>query len=367
MVVRAPGRVNLIGEHTDYNDGFVMPMAINRAVWIALEPVDTMTVEIYSLNYENTRSFSLGAIEKADMSWVEYVKGVAWALRDAGLSLKGWRGTMIGDVPLGAGLSSSAAVELAVGRAFNEVAELGLSPTELALLGQKAENKWVGVNCGIMDQMISSAGQTDHALMIDCRSLELHPVPLPEDMRVVILDTATRRGLSSSAYNERRSQCEKGARIFGKSHLRDVGVEEFEARAGELDPLTRRRCRHVVTENDRVMQAVDALTQGDAETFGKLMQASHASLRDDFEVSCDELDAMVEIAMRQPDCLGARMTGAGFGGCAVAWVQADGAEAFAAAVAEAYEKQTGIKPNVYVCNATQGAAVVHDLAGQSKH
>ena len=203
LIVRAPGRVNLIGEHTDYNDGFVLPMAINRAVWIALQPTDSGSIELYSLNYEEKKSFDLSAFNKESMSWIEYIKGVAWALQNQGLEIKGFRGTIYGNVPLGAGLSSSAAVELATAQSFNNISELNLNEADLALTGQKAENKWVGVNCGIMDQMISSAGKEDRALMLDCRTLKYESVPLPDEVKVVILDTATRRGLESSAYNER--------------------------------------------------------------------------------------------------------------------------------------------------------------------
>ena len=228
----------------------------------------------------------------------------------------------------------------------------------MAKLGQRAENRWVGVNCGIMDQMISAAGQAGHALLIDCRSLDFEPAPLPAGTAVVILDTATRRGLVDSAYNERRAQCEAAARFFGVPALRDVSVEQFEARAGELDELTRRRARHVVSENARTLAAAEAMRQGDAAELGRLMDASHTSLRDDFEVSSRELDIMVRCAQRVPGCLGARMTGAGFGGCAVALVDAGVAEGFAQAVAASYQASAGFTPNVYICTATNGAEVV---------
>lgn len=357
-VVRAPGRVNLIGEHTDYNDGFVMPMAIDRAVWIALAPREDRKVEIYSMNYEETEGFDLDALEKGDHGWIEYVKGVAWALGEKGCKLSGWQGVMYGDVPLGAGLSSSAALELGIARAFVTLGGLSLDETELALVGQRAENKWVGVNCGIMDQQISSAGRAGYALLIDCRSLEMQPAPLPEGTAVVILDTATRRGLESSAYNERRSQCEAGAKFFGVSHLRDVEPKQFEAQAGPLDELTRRRCRHVITENARTLQAAEAMKAGDAAKLGELMKASHTSLRDDYEVSCPELDAMAEIAQQLEGCYGARMTGAGFGGCAVALIDAAREESFVASIREQYQDATGLEPNIYVSQPTDGARAV---------
>jgi galactokinase len=361
MIVRAPGRVNLIGEHTDYNDGFVLPMAINRAVWIALDPTGNNTVELFSLNYGEMRSFELDSLARDEMSWIEYFKGVAWSMLDKGLPLTGFRGVLWGDVPPGAGLSSSAAVEMALARSFDRLGSFNLSPVELALVGQKSENDWVGIRCGIMDQMISSAGQSGNALMLDCRSLNFQRVPLPGGVRIVIMDTTTRRDLESSIYNDLRSQCEAGADHLRKSHLRDVSAEELEASADDLDPLTYRRCRHVITENQRVLDAVEYLNKGEVAGFGKLMNQSHESLRDDFEVSSRELNIMQEVALEQPGCLGARMTGAGFGGCAVALVEADQAEDFSRGVTGGYLTETGLKPNIYITQATSGAAVVKDL------
>ncbi len=358
FVVRAPGRVNLIGEHTDYNDGFVLPLAIDRAVWIALRPRADRQVLVHSLDFAGSTTFALDELTRSDDGWVEYVKGVAWALREAGHRLHGWEGVIAGDVPVGAGLSSSAALELAVARAFAVVSELPWDAAKMALLGQRAENEWVGVRCGIMDQMISAAGRAGHALLIDCRSLHAEAVPFPSGTTVVVLDTGTRRGLVDSAYNERRRQCESAARTFGVSALRDVSSACFEAECGRLDEITRRRARHVVTENERTLQAADAMRCGDAVAVGRLMDASHASLRDDFAVSSRELDVMVECGRAHPACLGIRMTGAGFGGCAVALVQSQQAEAFTSAVAAEYQKTTDIAPILYVCAATEGAAVV---------
>ncbi len=358
FVVRAPGRVNLIGEHTDYNDGFVLPMAIDRAIWIALRPRAATHVRVTSLDYETTSEFALDAMEKADAGWAEYLKGVAWSLQTSGYALRGWEGVMTGDVPRAAGLSSSAALELATARAFAAVADLPWDPATMAKLCQRAENQWVGVNCGIMDQMISAAGRADHALLIDCRSLETEAAPLPPETAVVVLDTATRRGLVDSAYNARRAQCEAAAQFFDVPALRDVSVETFKTRADELDDVTRRRARHVVTENARTLQAAAAMRRGDAAALGQLMNASHASLRDDFEVSSAALDAMVDAARAESGCYGARMTGAGFGGCAVALVQAEVAASFASHVAASYEKAVEIEPHVYVCQATDGADLV---------
>jgi galactokinase len=358
FVVRAPGRVNLIGEHTDYNEGFVLPLAIDRAVWIALRPRADRQVVAHSLDFAGSTAFALDDLRRGDGGWAEYLKGVAWALQEAGHMLSGWEGVIAGDVPRGAGLSSSAALELAVARAFAAVSELPWDAATMARLGQRAENEWVGVRCGIMDQMISASGRAGHALLIDCRSLHTEAVPFPAGTTVVVLDTATRRGLVDSAYNERRGQCEAAARAFGVSALRDVSVAHFEAERGRLDELTRRRACHVVTENERTLQAAEGMRRGDAETLGRLMNASHASLRDDFAVSSRELDVIVECGRAHPACLGIRMTGAGFGGCAVALIHSEQAEAFTLTVAASYQSATGIKPVLYVCAATDGAAVV---------
>jgi galactokinase len=358
FVVRAPGRVNLIGEHTDYNDGFVLPLAIDRAVWIVLRPRADRQLLVHSLDFAEAAMFALDGLTRGGGGWAEYVAGVAWALQEAGRVLCGWEGVIAGDVPVGAGLSSSAALEMAVARAFAAVSNLPWDAATMARVGQRAENEWVGVRCGIMDQMISAAGRAGHALLIDCRSLHVEAVPFPPKTTVVVLDTATRRGLVDSAYNERRSQCEAAARAFGVAALRDVSPARFEAESGRLDDLTRRRARHVIGENERTLQAAEAMRRGDADAVGRLMNASHASLRDDFAVSSRELDVMVQCGRAHSACLGIRMTGAGFGGCAVALIHADQAEAFTSTVAASYQSATGIAPVLYVCAATDGAAVV---------
>ena len=358
LVVRAPGRVNLIGEHTDYNDGFVLPLAIDRAIWLALCPRGDAQVHAHSLDYNESASFSLTDLRQGPTGWAEYLKGVAWALQGDGYALRGWQGILAGDIPIGAGLSSSAALEMATARAFAAVSDINWDAPAMARVGQRAENEWVGVNCGIMDQMISAGGQASHALLIDCRSLATEAVPLPPDSTVAVLDTSTRRGLVASAYNERRSQCEAAAQFFGVPALRDVAIEQIEARAAELDEVIARRARHVVTENARTLQAAEAMREGDAGVLGQLMNASHASLRDDFKVSSTELNAMVACAQDTAGCFGARMTGAGFGGCAVALVQSGAAEAFATTVAGCYKAATGHSAQVYICQATNGAEVL---------
>jgi galactokinase len=358
-IVRAPGRVNLIGEHTDYNDGFVLPMAIDRATWIALSPRNDGHVEVFSLDFDQAVEFSLADFKNEQAGWAEYVKGVAWVLQEAGHRITGWNGVIAGDVPIGAGLSSSASIELATARAFAVISSgVGWEPATMARLAQKAENQWVGMNCGIMDQMISAAGVAGTALLIDCRSLATENVPLPPDTVVVVLDTATRRGLVDSAYNERRSQCEAAARTFGIPALRDISLADFERRAGELDDVTRRRARHVISENERTLAAAEAMKNGDARTLGQLMNDSHVSLRDDFEVSSRALDVMVAQAQAHPACYGARMTGAGFGGCAVALVRADAADSFAQQVGQGYAQAMHLEPNIYICAPAQGAEVV---------
>lgn len=357
-VVRAPGRVNLIGEHTDYNDGFVMPIAIDRAIWIALRPRIDRRVVVRSADYDQQGEFSLDDLTRGEPGWIEYLKGVAWTLQEAGHRLAGWEGVMAGDVPRGAGLSSSAALEVATARAFALAGGLAWDPPTMAKLAQRAENRWVGVNCGIMDQLISATGRSGHAQLIDCRSLSLDPVPLPPGVAVAVLDTSTRRGLVDSAYNERRARCEQAARQFGVKALRDVTLAEFAQRSAELDPSAQRRARHVISENERTLHAAEAMRRGDAVELGRLMDESHVSLRDDFEVSSDALNAMVEAAHNHPGCYGARMTGAGFGGCAVALVNAGVASEFVIAVSEAYRTRTGNQPAVYVCQATNGAEVV---------
>jgi len=357
LIVRAPGRVNLIGEHTDYNDGFVLPMAIDHAVWIALSPRADSQVRIRSLDLEVDSAFDLHSLAKGE-GWLEYIKGVAFELQKAGYELKGFDAVMTGDVPRGAGLSSSAAVELATARAFAAVSGFAWDAAQMAIISQKAENEWVGVNCGIMDQMASAASKEGYALFLDCRTLEVQHAPLPENVSVVILDTSTRRGLVDSAYNERRSQCEEAARWFGVKALRDVSVNELEKENG-LSEIVMRRARHIVTENARVLEAVQVMKAGNVKRLGELFNASHASLRDDFEVTNEALNQIVECAQEQSSCFGARMTGAGFGGCAVALVQEENAQEFTEAVSAAYKQRSGLDASVYVCKASEGASLVN--------
>lgn len=359
---RAPGRVNLIGEHTDYNDGFVLPAAIDREVLMAVAPREGRTVTLHSLDFANEVStFSLDDITHDDAHpWSNYLRGVCVVLEAAGYPLHGAEIVFGGDVPIGSGLSSSAALEVATATAMLALAGHTVPGEEIARLCQRAENEFVGTRCGIMDMFISALGQAGHALLIDCRSLASRAIPIPPGAKLVIGDTGVRRKLVSSEYNTRREQCEAGVALLqpvlpGITALRDVTPEQLETHKHLLPADVYQRCRHVVTEDARVLDAVAAMEQGDLVRLGQLLNASHDSLRDDYEVSCPELNAMVDIARAQPGVYGARMTGAGFGGCTVSLVAEHDADAFVAAVASAYQAATGIAPQLYICTATAGA------------
>ena len=359
LVVRAPGRVNLIGDHTDHQDGFVLPMAVDREVWLAARRVDDPRVQVVSAEQDGLVDVAVPPAAPTQPGWGAYVEGVLWALSEEGVPPAGWVGALASDVPVGAGLSSSAALELAV--ALTATAAAGVAPPEagqLARLAQRAENDWVGMSCGIMDQLTVAAGVDGAALRIDCRSLEVVPVRLPDGLAVLVLDTGTRRELASSAYNTRRAECDEASAALGVEVLRDADAASLDA-AG-LSGAPARRARHVVGENARVLEAAVALTDGDAARVGALMAASHASLRDDYEVSTPELDAIVAAAAAHEGCHGARLTGAGFGGCAVALVEADAAEAITAGVVRGYTTATGSPPTVHLCHAAAGAQVVVD-------
>jgi galactokinase len=358
VVVFAPGRVNLIGEHTDYNDGFVLPMAIDRSVVIALSPRDDGVVNIHPLDFDQEIKFDLNDFQKFEPSPAEYVKGVTWALQDAGYALTGWEGVMKGDIPIGAGLSSSAGLELATAKAFSVVSGFDWDVEKMALLSQRAENVWVEVNCGIMDQLISSSGIAGSAILIDCRTLERTPAPLPEGTVVVVLDTNTRRGLVDGEYNVRRAQCEAAAAYFNVPKLRDVTLERFNAEGGGLDDVTYRRARHIITENARTLRAQEVMANNDAVTMGELMFQSHVSMRDDFEISTDALNAIVDASREHPACYGARMTGGGFGGCGCALVKADDVADFSAYVTQRYHELTGLDATLYICVPSAGAGVI---------
>jgi galactokinase len=356
-LLRAPGRVNLIGEHTDYNEGFVLPAAIDRDLCIAIRARSDPLVDVRSEGRE-ARTVALDRFEHRAGGWGAYVQGVAWALTETGHRLAGWDGAIASDIPVGAGLSSSAAIELATARAFEVTSEFGWEPTEIARLCQRAENVWVGLASGLMDQLACVRGRRGHALLLDCRSLDSEWVPIPDRTAVVILDTGTRRELETSAYNERRRECEAAARALGVGSLRDVSEPELRSRSAALPERLERRARHVVTENARTLAAAEAMRAGDAGSVGRLMNESHLSLRDDFEVSSEALDAIVDAARTAPGCFGARLTGGGFAGCAVALVEGSVTPEFERAVASAYARSTGRTCETYVCRASDGASAL---------
>lgn len=356
IIVRSPGRVNLIGEHTDYNDGFVLPLAIDRATWLAVNPRTDNLVRLYSTDFKESAEFALAELKTGKPEWAEYAKGVAEQLLAESHSLRGFDAVIATDVPVGAGLSSSASFSLGIARAFQAVSGFAWDSAQLARLCQRVEKERIGVNCGIMDQLIIASALDGQAMQLDCRSLTTKTAPLPVGYAVVILDTKKNRTLAGSAYNERRAQCESAAKFFGVKALRDVTVAQITAAQGKLDPLIWRRARHVVTENDRVEQALTAMHAGDAAKLGQLMNASHESLRTDYEVSCAELDEISALARAQPGCIGARMTGAGFGGCGVALVKTENAAALATVVASGYQKRFGVTPAIYVTKASAGVS-----------
>lgn len=364
-IVQAPGRVNLIGEHTDYNDGFVLPCAINYQTVVAAAKRDDNIVRVVSVDYGNeTDEFDITQeiTFQENKMWANYIRGVVKCLIGRGFEFKGADISVSGNVPQGAGLSSSAALEVVIGQTFKELYNLNISQAEIALNGQQAENEFVGCNCGIMDQMVSAEGNENHAMLLDCRSLETTAVSMPENMSVVIINSNKKRGLVDSEYNTRREQCEEAARIFGVKALRDVSIEEFNAKAHELDEMVAKRARHVITENDRTEEAAKVLASGDMKRMAVLMAESHASMRDDFEITVKEVDALVDIVKNVIGTEGGvRMTGGGFGGCIVALVPPVLVDEVKAAVEELYETATGLKESIYVCQAKNGAGLVEVL------
>lgn len=361
--VYAPGRVNIIGEHTDYNDGFVMPCAINYGTAISGDKRDDGVFHVYAADLDQWDEFSLlQEIVPAQEKWTGYVRGVVKFIQQRCPEFQQGANLVIcGNVPLSAGLSSSASLEVAVGKFCQQLGNLPLTHTEIALIGQQAENQFVGANCGNMDQLISALGQADHLLMIDCRSLETTPTPVPPDVAVMIVNSHVKHDLVNGEYNTRRQQCESAAAFFGVKALRDVSLDTFKKREQELTALDAeiaKRARHVISENERVLQAVTALQQGDLNRLGELMYQSHQSMRDDFEITVPEIDYLVELAeVAIGNSGGARMTGGGFGGCIVAVAPIEKVEAVRQIIADNYEKTTGLKEDFYVCTASQGVSL----------
>lgn len=361
-IIQAPGRVNLIGEHTDYNDGFVLPCAIDYQTVVAAAKRDDNIVRVVAVDYDNqTDEFDITEeiTFQQDKMWANYIRGVVKCLLARGYQFNGADISVSGNVPQGAGLSSSAALEVVIGQTFKVLYQLEISQAEIALNGQQAENEFVGCNCGIMDQMISAEGKENHAMLLDCRSLETESVSMPEDMSVVIINSNKKRGLVDSEYNTRRQQCEQAASIFGVKALRDVTMAEFEARAAQLEEVVAKRARHVITENGRTLEAAQALRANDMKRIGELMAQSHASMRDDFEITVKEIDTLVEIVKQViGEQGGVRMTGGGFGGCIVAVMPPELVDSVEAAVVEQYQAATGLKESIYVCQAKDGAGLV---------
>lgn len=356
---QAPGRVNLIGEHTDYNQGFVLPCAIDYHTVVSCARRDDQQIRVIAADYDNqSDEFSLNEpiIAVNSPLWANYVRGVVKFLQQQAPHLAGVDLVISGNVPQGAGLSSSASLEVVIGTALNQLWSLGLSPEAIALNGQRAENQFVGCNCGIMDQMISALGEQDNALLLDCRNLESKMVAMPEDMAILIVNSNFRRSLVGSEYNTRRQQCQQGANFFSKTSLRDVSLAQFRAEEEKMDPLVARRVRHILTENERTLAASEALTGGDLVTLGKLLAASHQSMRDDFEITVPQIDFLVSLLQEAiGDEGGARMTGGGFGGCVVALLPAHRVEAVREAIAGRYQAETGISETYYLCKASTGA------------
>ena len=357
----APGRVNLIGEHTDYNDGFVMPAAIDLSTCVAIAPRDDLRLTIASEAFDEPAEFNLERHPPHGTGhWSDYVRGVAVELLQAGFKLRGANLLIASDLPTGAGLSSSAAVEVASALALLAIAGATLDRVALAKLCQRAENEYVGARVGIMDQFVSANGRANHALMLDCRSLDFRLLPLPEHVRLVIANTMVKHSIAGGEYNARRADCETAVRLLarrlpGIRALRDVSLADVERYRKDLPETVYYRARHVVSENERVQRAAEALASGDLRAFGQVMRQSLLILRDDYEVSCEELDVMVETAARLPGCYGARMTGGGFGGCTVNLVEAGAVADFTEALAAGYEQATGRTPQIYVCAAADGA------------
>ena len=362
-VYRAPGRVNLIGEHTDYNDGFVMPVAIDLFTWVAIAGREDRRIRVYSSNFSETREMSLDEVPVRAGEWSDYIFGVAITLERSGYRLPGADLLITGEVPIGAGLSSSAALEVASAYSLLHNAGQSFNGEQLALMCQEAENEFVGARCGIMDQFIATFGRPEKAVMLDCRSLEYQLLPIPNDVRIVICNTMVRHELADNEYNARRLECENAVRILAKIRpgiraLRDITLGELNQYRSELSEKVYRRCLHVVSENRRVQEAAKALCLGDFEHIGKLMGESHQSLRDNYEVSCSELDLMVELAGQVRGVHGARMTGAGFGGCTVNLVRSESVGPFVSYIQEDYAQLTLQIPEIHVCSVAPGVQEV---------
>lgn len=356
-VSRAPGRVNIIGEHTDYNDGFVLPAAIDRAIHFAGKLRDDDQIILNSVDYRSTSTFGLDQLRDDSLpAWTNYMRGVLWVLQQEGHKLRGMDLSISGNVPGGAGFSSSAAVEVSMVEIACALLGISMDQKQKALLGVQVEHRYIGVRTGVMDQMISALGQKDHALLIDCRSLETTPIPIPQGVAIMTLDTGKRRQLVQSEYGKRREQCETAARLLGVKALRDVTPEQLAAQSDKLPEEIARRASHVVNENARTLAAIEALRKNDLKTVGRLLNESHTSLRDLYEVSIYELDVMAELAQKTDGCFGARMMGGGFGGAVIALVREDATKRLVEQVGMAYNAATHLQAYIYTAKAGPGSS-----------
>jgi galactokinase len=362
MIIRAPGRVNIIGEHTDYNDGFVLPVAVDRAAWLAVSPSKDALCHVRAVDMNNDdQAFNVDTVPVSGGGWADYPKGVVWAMLEEGFQPAPIRGALTSDVPVGAGMSSSAAIEVAFAYAWTQLSDIEMTLSDLALLCQKAENQYVGVNCGIMDQMISACGKAGYAMMLDTRTLERAYFSVPEDIAIIVANSMVRRSLTGSEYNVRRAQCEQAVSVLQEHDpdvkaLRDVSPELLAHHQSDLEDVVYRRARHVVTENARVLQVSRDLYEGRMAHVGELLIEGHRSLRDDYEVSIPELDTLVEAAAEVEGCYGARLTGAGFGGCIIALADEDAVADVTTHLVEVYEAKHDKEPTVYVTRADHGVA-----------
>ncbi len=364
VVVRSPGRVNLIGEHTDYNNGFVLPAAINKEIYFAVAPNATNIFRVFSFDLNEQAEFALDQVKKSEISWANYLLGVIAQMQKAGYQLPGFDVVFGGNIPIGAGLSSSAAVECGLGYALNYIFELNIEKLDLVKMGQKAEHEFAGVMSGIMDQFANTFGQKNHVVKLDCRSLEYQYYPFDiTDYRIVLCDTQVKHSLASTEYNTRRQECEAGVALLHKHYpavqsLRDATEEMLAAHKPEFDPIIYKRCRYVVQENNRVEAACRDLENNDLVAFGQKMFASHQGLQHEYEVSCPELDFLADLARQDDSVLGARMMGGGFGGCTINLVKLTGLEAFTQKMTRAYQQEFDITLKTYVAEIVDGTGLI---------
>jgi galactokinase len=373
LIIRAPGRVNLIGEHTDYNDGFVLPAAINKAIYIGLSKRQDDQIHLVSIDLDESFTGRVQVLEQNDQHWTLYILGVVQQLQKAGLKVGGFNLVFSGDIPLGAGLSSSAALECGVAFGLNELFALGLERVQMVKMAQAAENEFVGVKCGIMDQFASMMGKKNFVIQLDCRSLDYTYNPIEmEGIDIVLFDSCVSHSLASSEYNTRRLQCEQGVKLIRQKYpqvktLRDATQDMLDELVKDQDPVVYRRCRYVVQENRRLLEGCEDLKRGDVAAFGQKMYETHTGLSKNYEVSCPELDFLIDCVKDQPGVLGARMMGGGFGGCTINLVKKEAIQDLISAVSAKYEAHTGKKPKVYVAQTEAGVGIVHETEGAVVH